>query len=81
MQLEEHTPLTLGAGEEATLLRLRLRAPPPAAFALDAALTVHTNLSRYSLPLRIYSGKLIFVSRHYRHVRRPQQQHTHTRTT
>ena len=58
----EHTPLTLAPGESATLVRLRLRAVPPAAFALSAALTVHTNLTRYTLPVRLYSGKLIFVS-------------------
>ncbi|CAH0719352.1 unnamed protein product, partial [Brenthis ino] len=58
--VEAHTPLTLRAGAAGALLRLRLRARPPAALALAAALRVHTDLAHYDLPVRLYSGKLIF---------------------
>lgn len=60
LQTESLAPLVLAPGEEAPVARLRLRsltAPP-----LRAALTLHTNLTDYSLPLLLYEGRLHFVS-------------------
>lgn len=61
-QVVDHTPVTLRAGASASLLHLRLRAAPPDAFSLSSELTVFTNLSEYTVPIRMYSGKLLLVS-------------------
>lgn len=54
---------TLSAGASCVLATLRLRHLPED-LALSAHLTVHTDLSVYTVPLLLYSGKLHFVSIH-----------------
>lgn len=55
------TPLTVQAGARVSIGRLTLRQPDED-LTLLANLTVVTNLTEYTLPLMIYSGKLAFVS-------------------
>ncbi|XP_069362229.1 transmembrane protein 131 homolog isoform X2 [Maniola hyperantus] len=56
-----HTPLTLHAGTSAAIAHLRLRDPAlPVDLSIDAQITVHTDLSQYKVPLRLYSGKILF---------------------
>lgn len=63
--LDEHldfewaTPLTLEGGVRALLGRVRLRRDRPD-LTLDLNITIVTNLTDYTLPLQVYSGKLTF---------------------
>ncbi|XP_052744778.1 transmembrane protein 131-like [Bicyclus anynana] len=58
--LEALAPLTLRAGEAAALARVRLRGPAAPELALDAALEVLTERAHYRVPLRAFSGRLLF---------------------
>nr|XP_032522836.1 transmembrane protein 131 [Danaus plexippus plexippus] len=56
----DHTPLRLSAGASGSLLRLAARDPAPSsATGLAADLTIHTDLADYTLPLFMYSGRLL----------------------
>lgn len=58
----DHTPLRLSAGASGSLLRLAARDPAPSsATGLAADLTIHTDLADYTLPLFMYSGRLLLV--------------------
>lgn len=70
-QMEALTPLGVAAGAARAVLRVRLRAPPPAPPSPPSAaappglrtwLTLHTNLSDYTVPLLLYEGTLTIVS-------------------
>lgn len=60
MQVQSLAPLLLGADEGAVVARVRLRALADA--TLSSSLTLRTNLTDYSLPLLLYSGRLHVVS-------------------
>ncbi|CAG9571451.1 unnamed protein product [Danaus chrysippus] len=56
----DHTPLRLSAGSSGSLLRVSARDPAPSSSAtLAADLIVHTDLADYTLPLFMYSGRLL----------------------
>lgn len=63
MQVESLAPLVLEGGGGALLARVRLRELSDA--SLSSALTLRTNLTDYSLPLLLYSGRLDVVSGRY----------------
>ncbi|XP_045530149.1 transmembrane protein 131 [Pieris brassicae] len=56
-EVKGNTPLVLNPGDLGSLLTLRLHTLPD---TIDTRITVHTNLSQYHIPLRLYNGNFSF---------------------
>ncbi|CAK1542781.1 unnamed protein product [Leptosia nina] len=59
-EIYQHTPVTLKPGAQGPIVTLRMRSVPPIDVTLDTRIAVHTNLSQYHVPLRLYSGNFTF---------------------
>ncbi|CAG4960511.1 unnamed protein product [Colias eurytheme] len=59
-RISDFIPVTLKPGGYESLVRIKLREKPPEEVTLDLAIVVHTNMSLYHVPLRLYSGKFRF---------------------